>query len=85
MKALTLTPEWAWAVTALDKRVENRTWRPPERMIGQRIAIHAGKARPDIGAVELMAGCSGWRVTRDAHMFEKYGLRAFAYAAGILS
>lgn len=43
MKALTLWPEWAWAVCNLDKDVENRTYRPPKGIVGQRIAIHAGK------------------------------------------
>lgn len=42
MKALTLKAPWAFAVVALGKRVENRTWRPPVSLIGQRIAIHAG-------------------------------------------
>ena len=42
MKALTLHPEWAHAIAHLGKRTENRTWRPPEAMIGRRIAIHAG-------------------------------------------
>lgn len=44
MKALTLHPEWAHAIAHLDKRVENRDWRPPASLIGQRIAIHAGKS-----------------------------------------
>ena len=43
MKAITLWPEWCFAITKLDKRVENRTWKPPAALIGQRIAIHAGK------------------------------------------
>lgn len=73
--ALTLTPEWAWAVAHLDKRVENRTWKPPARYIGQRIAIHAGKSRPDWDAVDLMAGCAGWRVQRYAHVYERPGVR----------
>ena len=42
MKALTLHAPWAFAVAHLGKRVENRTWQPPESLIGQRIAIHAG-------------------------------------------
>ena len=42
IRALTLWPEWAWAVHFLDKRVENRTWAPPASVIGQRVAIHAG-------------------------------------------
>lgn len=44
MKALTLWQPWAWAVAHAGKNVENRTWSPPKAAIGQRIAIHAGKA-----------------------------------------
>ncbi len=64
MRALTLTPEWAWAVCRLGKRVENRTWAPPASAIGTTIALHAGSKRPDWPAVELMARLSGWSVVR---------------------
>ena len=74
LRALTLTPEWAWAVCRLDKRVENRTWPAPATIIGQRIAIHAGKAAPDWSAVYLMAGCARWQVDRYARMFRKPGV-----------
>lgn len=43
MKALTLHQPWAWAIIHGPKRIENRTWAPPASLIGQRIAIHAGK------------------------------------------
>lgn len=43
MKALTLLKPWSWCITHLDKRIENRTWKPPQAIIGARIAIHAGK------------------------------------------
>lgn len=43
MLALTLWPEWAWAICHFGKRVENRGWTPPASIIGTRIAIHAGK------------------------------------------
>lgn len=43
MKALTLWQPWAWAIVAAGKNVENRTWEPPRDIIGERIAIHAGK------------------------------------------
>ena len=65
-RALTLTPEWAWAVTHLDKRVENRTRAAPASIIGQRIAIHGGKAKPHWSAVSLMARCAGWSVLGNA-------------------
>lgn len=42
MKALTLIQPWAGLIATGVKRVENRTWAPPELLIGQRFAIHAG-------------------------------------------
>lgn len=54
MKALTVWQPWASLIvgapasydefdTPPQKPVENRDWRPPQSMIGERIAIHAGK------------------------------------------
>ena len=45
MKALTIKQPWLWCITDHTKRVENRTWKPPYYMVGQRIALHASKAR----------------------------------------
>ena len=44
MKALTLTCPWAHAVAYWGKPIENRTWRPPRELFGQRLAIHAGRS-----------------------------------------
>lgn len=44
MLALTVKQPWAWATAAGIKPVENRAWRPSPKVIGQRIAIHAGKS-----------------------------------------
>ena len=41
--ALTLHQPWASLICRGPKRVENRTWAPPEDLIGKRIWIHAGK------------------------------------------
>ncbi len=41
--ALTLHRPWPWAIIHGSKRVENRSWAPPAWLIGQRLAIHAGK------------------------------------------
>ena len=45
--ALTLKRPWPFAIFGLPpataKRIENRTWKPPTFLIGQRLAIHAGK------------------------------------------
>lgn len=43
MNALTLWNPWAWAMAHAGKPVENRTWEPPSRVLGQLLAIHAGK------------------------------------------
>lgn len=47
MLGLSLYQPWAYAVTHLGKRVENRPWAPWARVIGQTIALHATKARVD--------------------------------------
>ena len=72
MKALTLWPEWLWAVTHLGKPLENRTYPPPESLIGERIALHAGlkvggvtdkwgpRFLEAVGLVMEMAGEAGW-------------------------
>lgn len=60
MKALTLRCPWAYAITHLGKRVENRTWRPPPALQGQRIAIHAGKAPPVRANGTFDAGHEHW-------------------------
>lgn len=44
MKALTLHQPWASLIGNPPlKNIENRTWTPPAGILGQRIAIHAGK------------------------------------------
>jgi len=44
LRAVSLWPEWIYAITCLNKRVENRSWTAPRSMIGTRIGIHAGKS-----------------------------------------
>lgn len=53
MKALTLIQPWSWAIAHAGKRVENRTWAPPASVIGQRVAIHAGKKLDDDGCITV--------------------------------
>lgn len=77
LRALTLWPEWAWAIVNLDKRVENRDWMIPE---GQWFALHAGKhigGRPGVRAtcegidsLVEMAQRAGWSVRGTAHTSE---------------
>ncbi len=42
MHAITLWQPWAWAVAHAGKGVENRTWSPPQYLVGKWLAIHAG-------------------------------------------
>ena len=43
MKALTLHQPWASLIAHGVKKIETRSWAPPRSLVGQRIAIHAGK------------------------------------------
>lgn len=47
MRALTVKQPWAALIVSGTKRVENRSWKCGEVMIGERIAIHAGLAVDD--------------------------------------
>lgn len=59
MHALTIIQPWAWAVAHAGKDVENRTWAPPAALIGQDIAIHAGKAPVDEEALDGLYEVTG--------------------------
>ena len=61
MKAITLHQPWASLIADGRKTIETRSWVPPKRMIGQRIAIHAGQkvdkaAAQEWGCAELHVG-----------------------------
>lgn len=43
MKALTVHQPWGWAMFHAGKDVENRTWLPPKKLLGELLAIHAGQ------------------------------------------
>lgn len=46
VKVLTLTQPWATLVVTGRKRYETRSWRPPDFILGRRVAIHAAKGFP---------------------------------------
>lgn len=54
MKALTIRQPWASLIALGVKHIETRSWRAPQSLIGQTIAIHAGKHQP----VSLYPLCS---------------------------
>ena len=45
MKAISIKQPWAYLIAAGIKDIENRTWKCPEKYIGQRILIHASKTQ----------------------------------------
>ena len=55
MRALTLWRPWTWAVCHAGKRIENRPWRPWLSVMGQEIALHAGKTYDRAGRAIIKA------------------------------
>ena len=43
MKAITLHQPWASLIADGRKTIETRSWPPPRALVGERIAIHAGR------------------------------------------
>lgn len=52
MPAISLWQPWASFIAIGLKPYETRHWRPPSRLVGQRIAIHAAKRRLDTDDVQ---------------------------------
>lgn len=61
LKALTVWQPWANLIAAGHKPYEFRSWKPPAKMVGQRIAIHAGSRRVQAQEIKwLIAGLGGY-------------------------
>jgi hypothetical protein len=64
VKALTLWRPWPWAIfhapPIVSKPIENRGWPPPDWVLGQRIAIHAGMIVDDAGTQATILNRCGW-------------------------
>jgi hypothetical protein len=62
--AITLYPEWTFAITHLDKRVENREsprlTKIARKLIGKPLAIHAGAKQVDVDGMLITARWEGW-------------------------
>lgn len=61
MKALTIRQPWATLIALGVKHIETRSWRAPQSLIGQTIAIHAGKHKADPDEI----GMGPWRPLLD--------------------
>lgn len=55
MKAISVIQPWGVAILRAGKNVENRDWRLPRGVVGQRVAIHASK-RWDLGEIGACLG-----------------------------
>ena len=60
MKALSIKQPWLWAITDLDKRIENRTWKPSHWIIGKYIALHASLKNDPGGATAIDSISGHW-------------------------
>lgn len=87
MKALTLWRPWPVAIFHLPaevaKRVENRSWKPPASLIGQRIAIHAGKTWDDDGYEMLEPIWVELGIKPDLDLVRQTGLIGTALLSGV--
>ncbi len=67
MRAISLWQPWASLIFTGDKKHETRSFRPPEKVLGHRIAIHAAQRivpPPSVGLgliCEREFGVDGWR------------------------
>lgn len=76
VKALTIRQPFIWEILQGLKKIEYRSWPPPEELVGQRIAIHAAKRRmtaaeeEDVRPVNPPVPCTGqlglWNVPSSA-------------------
>ena len=48
MKAISIKQPWAYLIAAGIKGIENRTWKCPEKYIGERVLIHASAKQCEI-------------------------------------
>ncbi len=72
--ALTIWPEWAWAIAHFGKDIENRTWVPPRYIVGKWLAIHAGAhIGGRKGDVALLEGLSDLREMAESVADERGG------------
>lgn len=65
MRALSIHVEWLWAILHLGKAIENRSWPPPAKFVGDLIALHGTQRTPDAAGLEAMiaaARAAGWEV-----------------------
>ena len=58
MRAISIKQPWVECILSHGKDIENRSWKPPAHIIGQRVAIHASTKFDKVGAMfaNVLAG-----------------------------
>jgi hypothetical protein len=84
MLALTLQQPWASLIGNPPlKNIENRTWKPPSRILGTRIAIHAGKKWDYAGHGWIVGTFGGYSdVARECYREVHGAIVSTAFVAG---
>jgi hypothetical protein len=59
MKTLSIRQPWAKCITHYRKRTENRSWKPPHFVIGQRVAIHTSKKMDTLANIRAASALAG--------------------------
>lgn len=59
MKALSIKQPWLYCITDSNKRIENRSWKPPEYILGERIALHASKRKDSLIRISIASNLAG--------------------------
>ena len=61
---LTIRQPWAYCITHLDKRVENRTWPLPSMVRGKTIALHTSKRLDELAGRVSASQTAGIKLSR---------------------
>ena len=59
MKAISLWRPWPWAFFHAGKRIENRSWKPPDSIIGTWVAMHAAQRFDEDAGFRMLRGDFG--------------------------
>lgn len=85
MYALTVRQPWADCILYHGRRIENRAWKPPQRIIGERIAIHAGKELDTYAGFRAASQAAGADLWKQVYSMRRGAVVATAVVTGSCS
>lgn len=65
LPAITVWQPWASLIALGVKTIETRSWPAPDRLVGQRIGIHAARRPPEVHGFQRMARIGDWWIEAD--------------------